>query len=48
MNIATDSDKNMKNRRYGAATESNWARVRYELNTRADIYNLPKVGSAAY
>lgn len=48
LNIATDIDKNMKNRRYGAATESNWARVRYELNTLADIYNLPKVGSAAY
>lgn len=48
LNIASDIDKNMKNYRFGTATESNWARVRYELNTLADIYNLPKVGSGAY
>ena len=48
LNIATDIDKNMKNYNFGAATESNWAKVRYELNTLADIYNLPKVGSSAY
>lgn len=48
LNIASDIDRNMKNYRFGAATESNWARVRYELNTLADIYNLPKVGSGAY
>lgn len=48
LNIASDIDRNMKNYRFGAATESNWARVRYELNTLADIYNLPKVGSSAY
>ena len=48
LNIATDINRNMKNRRYGKKTESNWARVRYELNTLADIYNLPKVGSRAY
>lgn len=48
LNIASDIDKNMRNRRYGSGTEANWARVRFELNTLADIYNLPKVGSAAY
>ena len=48
LNIASDIDRNMKNYRFGAATESNWARVRYELNTLADVYNLPKVGAAAY
>lgn len=48
LNIATDIDKNMRNYNFGSATESNWARVRYELNTLADIYNLPKVGSSRY
>jgi len=48
LNIASDIDRNMRNRRYGSKTESNWARVRYELNTLADIYNLPKVGSNSY
>lgn len=48
LNIATDIDRNMKNYRYGAAAENNWSRVRYELNTLADIYNMAKVGSAVY
>ena len=48
LNIASDIDRNMRNRRYGRATENNWSRVRYELNTLADIYNLPKVGAGAY
>jgi hypothetical protein len=48
LNIATDIDKNMRNYNFGAKTEANWAKVRYELNTLADIYNLPKVGSSAY
>ncbi|HMS42044.1 MAG TPA: hypothetical protein PKE69_17560 [Pyrinomonadaceae bacterium] len=48
LNIATDIDKNMRNYNFGTATESNWEKVRYELNTLADIYNLPKVGSSAY
>jgi hypothetical protein len=48
LNIATDIDRNMRNYNFGAATESNWARVRYELNTLADVYNLPKVGAGAY
>jgi len=48
LNIASDIDRNMKNYRFGAATENKWSRVRYELNTLADVYNLPKVGANAY
>jgi len=48
LNIATDIDRNMRNYKFGSATEANWSRVRYELNTLADIYNLPKVGSGSY
>lgn len=48
LNIATDIDRNMRNYRYGAATEANWAKVRFELNSLADVYNMPKVGAAAY
>jgi hypothetical protein len=48
LNIATDIDRNMRNYRFGGATEGNWERVRFELNTLADVYNLPRVGAAAY
>lgn len=48
LNIATDIDRNMKTYNYGAPTETNWANVRFELNTLADIYNLPKVGAGVY
>ncbi|MEZ5308700.1 MAG: hypothetical protein R2684_16265 [Pyrinomonadaceae bacterium] len=48
LNLATDLDKTMKARKLGGVTESNWAKVRYELNTLAGIYNLPKVGNSAY
>jgi len=48
LNIASDIDRNMKNYRFGAATEANWSRVRYELNSLADVYNLAKVGSSVY
>jgi Skp family chaperone for outer membrane proteins len=48
LNIATDIDKNMKNKRYGNATEANWKAVVFELNTLANLYNVPKVGSRAY
>ena len=48
LNIASDIDRNMKNYRYGSATENNWSSVRYELNTLADVYNLAKVGSSVY
>jgi sugar-specific transcriptional regulator TrmB len=43
LNVAEDINKNMKARRYSADTEAIWARVRYELNTLARIYNLPLV-----
>jgi hypothetical protein len=48
LNIASDIDRNLRNRRYGSATEANWARVRFELNSLADVYNMPKVGAPAY
>lgn len=48
LNIASDINRTMKNRRLGPKTEGNWTRVRYELNTLAKIYNLPVVGSNAY
>jgi hypothetical protein len=48
LNIASDIDRNMRNYRYGAPTEANWNNVRFELNTLADIYNMPRVGAAVY
>lgn len=48
LDIASDIDRNMRNYRYGAATENNWSRVRFELNSLADVYNMPKVGTMAY
>ena len=48
LNIATDIDKSVRNRAFGSVTENNWARVRYELNSLADVYNMPRVGAAAY
>lgn len=48
LNIATDINVAMKNRKLGPKTESNWKAVVYELNTLAKIYNLPLVGSRAY
>lgn len=48
LNIATDIDRNMRRFNYTHEAEQNWANVRFELNTLADIYNLPKVGAAAY
>jgi hypothetical protein len=48
LNIATDINVAMKNRRLGAAAESKWAKVKFELNRLAKAYNLPKVGSSAY
>lgn len=48
LNIASDIDRNMRNYKFGAAAEGNWNRVRFELNTLADIYNLPRVGAGAY
>jgi hypothetical protein len=38
----------MRRRRLGPKAESTWAALRYELNTLAEVYNLPLVGSATY
>ncbi|NNE65937.1 MAG: hypothetical protein HKN33_05165 [Pyrinomonadaceae bacterium] len=48
LRIASKINKTMRARRFGAKTESNWAKVRFELNTLAKIYRLPAVGSSAY
>ena len=48
LNIASDIDRNIRNYRYGAVTEGNWANVRFELNSLADVYNMPKVSSSTY
>ena len=48
LNIATDIDRNVRNNRFGSITEGNWDRVRFELSTLADIYNLPRVGANVY
>lgn len=48
LNIASDIDRNMRNYKFGAAAEGNWSRVRFELNSLADVYNLPRVGANAY
>jgi hypothetical protein len=48
LDIATDINVAMRNRRLGAETERQWALLRAELNTLADVYNLPLVGSPEY
>ena len=48
LNIATDIDRNVRRFSYTRAAEQNWANVRFELNTLADIYNMPRVGAAVY
>lgn len=48
LKIASDIDVAMKNQRLGEKTETNWAKVRYELNTLAKVYNLALVGSNTY
>lgn len=48
LNLASDIDRNMRNYRYGSGTEANWYKVRYELNSLADAYNMAKVGAGAY
>jgi len=48
LDIATDINVAMRNRRLGGETESQWAQLRSELNTLADVYTLPPVGASAY
>ena len=46
LNIATDINAAMRNRRLNRATENNWRAVRNELNALARAYNLPQIGGA--
>lgn len=46
LNIASDINVAMRNRRFNAATERNWTAVRNELNALARAYNLPQIGAA--
>ena len=48
LDIATDINVAMRNRRLGGRTESLWSKARTELNTLARYYSLPGVGSRAY
>jgi hypothetical protein len=48
LDIATDINVAVRSRRLGGETERQWALLRAELNTLADVYNLPMVGSSAY
>lgn len=41
LRIAAEINQVMKRRRMGAETERHWAMLRIELNTLADVYNLP-------
>lgn len=46
LDIASDIDVAMRNRRLNRATENNWKAVRTELNTLAHAYNLSPTGVA--
>lgn len=46
LNIASDIDVAMRNRRLNRATENNWRAVRAELNALARAYNLSPTGGA--
>ncbi len=46
LNIASDIDVAMRNRRLNRATENNWRVVRTELNALARAYNLSPTGGA--
>jgi hypothetical protein len=48
LNLATEINRTVKKRRLGKKTETNWAKLRYELNTLAKIYNLQPVGASVY
>jgi hypothetical protein len=48
LDIATDINVAMRNRRLGGETERQWALLRSELNTLAGVYILPPVGASAY
>ncbi len=46
LNLASDIDVAMRNRRLGAATENNWKFVCNELNALAKVYGLPVLDGA--
>ena len=46
LDIASDINVAMRNRKFNAATERNWAAVRTELNALARAYNLPQIGNS--
>ncbi len=46
LNIASDINVAMRNRRFNRPTQNNWANVRSELNTLARVYDLPGIGGA--
>ena len=48
LNIAADINVVVQRRKLGGATEKNWANVRQELNTLAQVYKLPVIGSGKY
>ena len=48
LDIATNINVAVRNRRLGGETERQWALLRAELNTLADVYGLPRVGLAGY
>jgi hypothetical protein len=48
LSLASKLNVAMRNRRLGPKVESRWVGLRYDLNTLADVYNLPPVGSAGY
>jgi hypothetical protein len=48
LDIASNINVAVRNRRLGGETERQWALLRSELNTLADVYGLPMIGSSAY
>lgn len=48
LSLASKINVAMRNRRLGPKVESRWVGLRYDLNTLADVYNLPPVGSPGY
>lgn len=45
LSIAADINVAMRRRRFNENTENNWKNVRKELNTLAQVYNLPPMGA---
>ena len=45
LSLASKINVAMRNRRLGGKVESTWTALRYDLNTLAQVYNLPGVGA---